>query len=199
LGLTLLGKVVAWELLVAATAYLLMAATTSLSPKKSPQVGFFALGFSLLALAMIARFVALASPAGVGWRLAIPSGALVFMSAAAFLSGFAKPSSRPVAEAGVVAAGTLVLFFAGNDPSGLPLIELSYGAVFLAMFVLAARVYLRSSLTTHLFLALGFLLIGISGMLAAVPLDLPARLALLLTASLHLGAAVSFVWALAGV
>ncbi len=62
MGLSLLWRVVAWEFLVAAAAYLLMAVTTGLSPKKSPQVGFFALGFVFLSLAMAARFVSLFLP-----------------------------------------------------------------------------------------------------------------------------------------
>ncbi|HDI86395.1 MAG TPA: hypothetical protein ENF83_03195 [Candidatus Korarchaeota archaeon] len=198
-GLSLVWKVVAWEFLVAAAAYLLMAITTGLSPKKSPQVGFFALGFALLSLAMAARFVSLILPPDIRWKLAIPSGALIFMSASALLSGFTRPSSRPIAEAGVIVAGTAVLALVGNDPSGLPLVELCYGVVFLILFTLAARVYSKSGLSTHLSLALGLLLIGLSGLLPAVPLSLLPNVRLILTASLHLGAAVSFVWALAGV
>ncbi len=199
MGLSLMWKVVAWEFLVAAAAYLLMAVTTGLSPRKSPQVGFFALGFALLSLAMVARFASLILPPAVRWKLTIPSGALVFMSASALLSGFTRPSSRPIAEAGVIVAGTAVLAMVGNDPSGLPLIEFCYGVVFLILFALAARVYSMSGLSTHLFLALGMLLIGLSGLLPAIPPAFLSHVRLLLTASLHLGAAVSFVWALAGV
>ncbi len=198
-GLSLLGRVVAWEFLVAAAAYLLMAVTTGLSPKKSPQVGFFALGFAFLSLAMAARFVSLFLPPAVRWKLTIPSGALVFMSASALLSGFTRPSSRPIAEAGVIVAGAAVLAVVGNDPSGLSLIEFCYGLVFFILFALSARVYSKSGLSTHLFLALGLLLIGLSGLLPAITLPFLSHARLLLSASLHLGAAVSFVWALAGV
>ncbi len=194
---TLLNRLVAWELLTAASAYGLMTMLTGLSPKKNPQVGFFALGFCFMMLAMLAKFLALLMPPPLGWKIDIPSSALIFMSAAAFSSGFVKPSSRPIAEIGVVAAGTVLLAVGGDNPLGSKVIETCYGFLFLLMALLTTKVYHRTRHQTLKILAIALLLVGVSGLISACTLIVSWALVRVLVPTLHVLGALSFVWALA--
>jgi len=195
---SLLSRLVAWELLTAASAYGLMTLLTGLSPRKNSQVGFFALGFSFMTLAMLAKFIAFLMPAPVGWKVDVPSSALIFMSAAAFSSGFAKPSSRPIAEIGVVSAGTALLAIGGDTPLGPKIIEACYGILFLLTALLATKVYLRARNHTLRALAIALLLVGLSGLASASSLLISWAPLEVLVSTLHIIGALSFVWALVG-